>query len=214
MLGRPASTLIPGPAGDIEVVIEIPDESAGAPVGWVVLGHPHPQMGGTMDNKVVHTLARACVAAGWAAIRFNFRGVGHSQGQWDEGKGEVADMLAVWSTMQHDTRWTGRPWLLGGFSFGGHVALQAGQQLAASGHQALGLLLVSPAVARFASDAACAPALVVQGDEDEVVPMSAVLAWARPNTQPVVVVPGAGHFFHGHLGTLKQIVTRHVHALA
>lgn len=214
MLGRPASALIPGPAGHIEVVIEMPDAAAGEPVGWVVLGHPHPQMGGTMDNKVVHTLARACVAAGWAAIRFNFRGVGRSEGQWDEGKGEVDDMLAVWSAHQHDARWAGRPWLLGGFSFGGHVAIQAGQQLAASGHQALGLLLASPAVARFATDAVCAPALVVQGDEDDVVPLSAVLAWAKPQAQPVVVVPGAGHFFHGQLGTLKHIVTRHVQALA
>lgn len=211
MLGRPDSQLLPGPAGAIEVVVETPDAAApGGLRGWAVVAHPHPLMGGTLDNKVAHTIARALVSAGWAAIRFNFRGVGQSQGQWDEGRGEVDDMLAVWAAYQHDPRWAHLPWVLAGFSFGGHVANQAAARLNAGGTVGKGLVLVSPSVGNFATDPAAWPALVVQGDEDEVVPMATVLAWAKPQTLPVTVVPGAGHFFHGKLGVLKHVVTQHL----
>jgi alpha/beta superfamily hydrolase len=198
----------------LEVVVETPDEAmAGMPLGWAVVAHPHPLMGGTLDNKVVHTVARALVSERWAVIRFNFRGVGRSTGQWDEGRGEVDDMLAVWSAYRHDPRWSALPWALAGFSFGGHVANQAAARLNTSGLQGQGLVLVSPAVVSFATEPAVWPALVVQGDEDEVVPMAAVLAWAKPQTLPVTVVPGAGHFFHGHLGVLKQVVAQYVRHL-
>jgi uncharacterized protein len=211
MLGRPESVLLPGPAGALEVVVEVPDVGSAGPLrGWAVVAHPHPLMGGTLDNKVAHTMARALVASGWAAIRFNFRGVGRSEGQWDEGRGEIDDMLAVHRAYQYDERWASLPWALAGFSFGGHVANQAAARLNTQGALGNSLLLVSPSVGNFATDAPVWPALVVQGDEDEVVPMSAVLAWAKPFTQVVTVVPGAGHFFHGHLGVLKQVVMRHV----
>lgn len=208
MLGRPPSVLIPGPAGQLEVVVEVPDTPRVR--GWALLGHPHPQMGGTLDNKVVHTLVRACLSTDWAAIRFNFRGVGRSQGQWDQGQGELDDMLAVWEAFRGDARWAGLPGWLGGFSFGGHIAVRAASQLAAAGAAPAGLLLVSPAVSRFETPAVPVPALVVEGDQDDVVPLSAVLDWARPQAQPVTVVPGAGHFFHGQLGLLKQLVARHI----
>ena len=126
MLGRPASLLIDGPAGHIEVVVEDP---ASAPRGLAVIAHPHPLMGGTMDNKVVHTLVRAFVLAGWRAVRFNFRGVGQSEGQYDEGRGEAADLLAVVAHHLSDPALAGRPLALAGFSFGGYVAAQAASRL-------------------------------------------------------------------------------------
>jgi alpha/beta superfamily hydrolase len=127
MLGRPASSTIDGPAGLIEVVIEDP---ATPPVGLAVIAHPHPLMGGTMDNKVVHTLVRAFVLQGWRAVRFNFRGVGQSESAWDEGRGETADMLAVLAHHQTDPAMRGLPVALAGFSFGGYVAAQAYARLA------------------------------------------------------------------------------------
>ena len=191
---------IAGPAGAIECAIDSPPEGT-ALRGVAVLCHPHPLHGGTMDNKVVQTLARAAVQVGWRAVRFNFRGIGRSEGGWDEGRGEVDDALAVIAAQ----RTAGQPLLLGGFSFGGYVASRAAARLA-EGDKAERLVLIAPATANF--DVAPVPAdtLVVHGDDDEVVPLSATLAWARPQTLPVVVVPGIGHFFHGQLGLLKTLV--------
>lgn len=191
---------IAGPAGAIECAIDSPPEGT-ALRGVAVLCHPHPLHGGTMDNKVVQTLARAAVQTGWRAVRFNFRGIGRSEGGWDEGRGEVDDALAVIAAQ----RAAGEPLLLGGFSFGGYVASRAAARLA-EGDKPERLVLIAPATANF--DVAPVPAdtLVVHGDDDEVVPLSATLAWARPQTLPVVVVPGIGHFFHGQLGLLKTLV--------
>ncbi len=194
---------VDGPAGALQCAIDSP---AGAPRGVAVLCHPNPVQGGTMDNKVMHTLARAFVQLGCTAVRFNFRGVGESAGVWDEGRGEIDDALAVVAALRE----TGQPLLLGGFSFGAYVATQVSQRLALMpGSQAAArLVLIAPAVGRF--DVATVPAdtVVVHGEADDVVTLAAVLDWARPQNLPLTVVPGAGHFFHGQLPLLKGLVTQ------
>ena len=154
------------------------------------------------SNKIVQTLARTFVALGYTAVRFNFRGIGASAGHWDHGLGEVDDALAV----IHAHRGLGQPLVLGGFSFGGYVASQAAARLPA-GEQAERLVLVGPAVQTFPMVPVPADTLVIHGEADEVVPLGAVFDWARPQSLPVTVVPGAGHFFHGQLTLLKHIVT-------
>ncbi len=191
---------LPGPAGEIQCAVDAPHAGV-APRGVAVVCHPHPQHGGTMDNKVVMTLARAFVALGCTSVRFNFRGVGMSQGHWDEGRGEVDDALAVAQAL----RAPGQPLLLAGFSFGGYVASQAAARLAPEA-AAERLVLVGPAASRFAMAPVPADTLVVHGELDDVVPLAAVFDWARPQSLPVTVLPGAGHFFHGQLSVLKQIV--------
>ena len=191
---------VAGPAGVLACAVDSP---AGTPRGLALLCHPHPQHGGTMDNKVVQTLARALVQLGYTSLRFNFRGVGGSAGHWDEGVGEIDDALAVLAAH----RAPGRPLVLGGFSFGAFVASQVAARLPAP-EAAEHLVLVGPAVRSFEVATVPAHTLVVHGELDEVVPLAAVLDWARPQGLPVTVVPGAGHFFHGQLGTLRQIVTR------
>jgi alpha/beta superfamily hydrolase len=158
--------------------------------------------GGTLDNKVVQTLARAAVSCGWRAVRFNFRGVGGSAGTWDEGRGEVDDALAV---VNH-FRTSGMALVLGGFSFGGYVASQVARRLPAEA-PARRLLLVAPAAQRFELAPVPEDTLVVHGEHDDVVPLAAVLDWARPLSLPITVVPGAGHFFHGQLPLLRRILT-------
>ncbi len=192
-------TAIAGPAGVLDCAIDRPDV---APRGVAVLCHPHPLHGGTMDNKVVQTLARAFVQLGYRAVRFNFRGIGGSAGAWDEGRGEVDDALAV-ITAQRDPA---LPLALGGFSFGAYVATQAAARLPEPA-RAERLVLVGPAVLNFAAAPVSQDTLVIHGEADDVVPLSAVLDWARPQALPVTVVPGAGHFFHGQLGLLKQLIT-------
>lgn len=215
MLGRPDAHLIDGPAGALEVVVETPDLPDGtAPIGLAVVAHPNPQQGGTMDNKVVHTLVRAFVAQGWQTVRFNYRGVGASEGGWDEGRGEVEDLLAVVAHHRTDPALRDAPLALAGFSFGGYIAAEAAHRLPAQGQAASPLVLVSPATTKFTVPQVPAETLVIEGELDDVVPLPSILDWARPQGLPVTVVPGAGHFFHGQLGTLKQIVLRHLKALA
>ena len=187
---------IVGPAGALECAIDTP---AAAPRGLAVLCHPHPQFGGTLDNKVVQTLARALVQLGYTSLRFNFRGIGASQGAWDEGRGEIDDALAVIAAQ----RAPGQVLVLGGFSFGGYVASQAATRLTEPAER---LVLVGPAVHNFSVAAVPADTLVIHGEQDDVVPLQAVFDWARPQALPVTVLPGAGHFFHGQLPVLKQIV--------
>nr|WP_316641304.1 alpha/beta fold hydrolase [uncultured Roseateles sp.] len=191
---------IAGPAGEIQCAIDNP---AQAPRGVAVICHPNPVQGGTLDNKVVQTVARAFVQLGYRAVRFNFRGVGRSQGVWDEGRGEIADALAVIAALREPAL----PLLLAGFSFGGYVASQAALRLP-EGERAERLLLVGPATSRFDTAAVPADTVVIHGEADDVVPLQAVLDWARPQVLPITVVPGVGHFFHGQLPLLKSLVLR------
>ena len=194
---------IDGPAGAIACAI---DESTGAPRGVAVLCHPHPQHGGTMDNKVVQTLARAFLQLGYRVVRFNFRGVGASAGVWDEGRGEVDDALAVIAAHRDPAL----PLALGGFSFGGFVAATAATRLAEA-ERAERLVLVGPATSRFQVPAVPADTVVIHGEADDVVPLAATLDWARPQVLPVIVFPGVGHFFHGQLTLLKNQVVQAWH---
>ena len=192
--------LVAGPAGQIEVAIDLPPDGS-APVGTALICHPNPTQGGTMDNKVVQTLARAFIQLGWRAVRFNFRGIGKSEGGWDEGRGEVDDALAVLEAV----RTPGEALILSGFSFGGYVASRVAQRVSEPARR---LVLVGPATSRFDTAPVPPETLVIHGEIDDVVPLASVLDWARPQSLPVTVVPGVGHFFHGQLPLLKNLVVR------
>lgn len=221
---RAERVTLAGPAGGIEALVEIPstDEAAGpvpmaphgggsagprivrSPARFGVVCHPHPLHGGTLDNKVVYTLARACIALGAAAIRFNFRGVGASAGSYDDGRGETADVLA--GIAYGRERWPGASLWLAGFSFGGAVAVRAAAQARPER-----LVAVAPGITRVAMEGVGSPScpwLVVQGDADDVIEPAAVLEWASRQATPprVRVLPGAGHFFHGRLNDLREAV--------
>ena len=191
---------VAGPAGAIECAI---DQPASTPRGLALVCHPHPQHGGTMDNKVVQTIARAVVACGYTSVRFNFRGIGASAGVWDEGRGEIDDAAAVLQAL----RAADQPLVLAGFSFGAYVTSQLAQRLDVA-PKAERVLLVGPAVVNFPVAAVPNGSLVVHGEADDVVPLAAVLDWARPHLQPVTVVPAVGHFFHGQLPLLRQLVAQ------
>ncbi len=196
---------IAGPAGEIECAVDEPTLADGQRLrGVVVICHPNPTQGGTMDNKVVQTVARGFLQMGYRAVRFNFRGIGQSQGGWDEGRGEVDDALAVVAAFRE----SGLPLALAGFSFGGFVASQAALRLDDPAER---LLLVGPAASRFGVATVPATTVVIHGEQDDVVPLTAVLDWARPQALPVIVVPGVGHFFHGQLPLLKNLVLRSWH---
>lgn len=196
-----------GPAGLLEVAIDRPE---GPSLGVTVLAHPHPLHGGTLTNKVVQTLARACVLGGWTAVRFNFRGVGRSEGAYDEGRGELADLLSVVEAQAPQG-----PLCLAGFSFGAFVTSHAVAALHPR-RDIQRVVLVGTAASRF--EVASVPAelhlrtLVIHGERDDTVPLSAAMDWARPQSLPVLVVPGGGHFFHGQLPLLRELVLRHLRA--
>ena len=193
--------LIDGPAGKIETDINDPGRERR---GVALIAHPNPVQGGTKDNKVVTTLAKAFFALGYVAARPNFRGVGASAGRHDEGRGETDDMLAVAAHLR--SRFGGLPLVLAGFSFGAFVQTRVAKHL-----EAQGLVLVGPAVGRFPAETVPPDTLVIHGEQDDVVPLAAVLDWARPQNLPVVVVPGGEHFFHGRLTQLADLVLRYFH---
>lgn len=200
-----------GPAGLIEALVDEPVlESSQAANGVVVVSHPHPLFGGTMDNKVVQTLARSFVLCGWRAVRFNFRGVGASAGAYDEGRGELADLLAVVADQA-----PAGPMALAGFSFGSFVTSHCVQTLYPA-RAIEALVLVGTAVSRFSvgliPESLHERTLVVHGEQDDTVPLQDVMDWARPQSLPVTVVPGGGHFFHGQLPLLRGLVVRHLHS--
>jgi len=190
---------IDGPAGRLEVVVTDPGEDR---CGYAIIAHPHPLHGGTLDNKVVQTLAKSFYGLGYAAVRFNFRGVGDSDGVFDDGRGELDDLLAVENFSRE--RFGSVDKVLAGFSFGSFIAAAAASQLTPR-H----LALIAPAVGRFPITEVQQDTLVVHGEEDDVVLLADVLDWARPQKLPVVVFPGAGHFFHGALIELQKVVMRH-----
>jgi hypothetical protein len=196
---------VEGPAGALEARRDQPEA---APQGVAVIGHPHPLFGGTMDNKVVQTLARAFVQSGWTAVRFNFRGVGASAGEHDKGPGEIDDMHAVVRAAAPEGALA-----LAGFSFGSYVAAQVLQDLWAT-RPVEKAVLVGTAVSRFPVSPLPPQAhertLVLHGEQDETVPLADVMDWARRQSLPVTVVPGVEHFFHGQLPLLKSLVARHL----
>lgn len=201
---------IPGPAGTLELAIDRPAISR-AGGGVAVVSHPHPLFGGTLHNKVVQTLTRACVQSGWTVVRHNFRGVGQSQGEHDHGVGEATDLLAVIAAQA-----PAGPLVLAGFSFGAFVTCQALAQLQAlpTPRTPEKIILVGTATSRFQVAPVASElhdrTLVVHGEHDDTVPLASVLDWARPQILPVTVVPGVEHFFHGRLPLLKTLALRHL----
>ena len=199
---------IDGPAGTIELIVENP----GAPRGIALICHPHPLFGGANTNKVTQTLARTFLHLGYVALRPNFRGVGQSAGVHDDGRGECADMLALLTEAKR--RFGDLPVALAGFSFGAYVQTRVAQALAEANHPAQRLVLVGTAAGQvdgsrqYATKAVAADSIVIHGAADTTVPLTNVLAWAEPLDLPVIVIPGADHFFHRRLHLIADIVTR------
>src|SRR5690606_23119239 len=196
MPARTETDTFTGEAGRIDCAIDWP---AQAPRGWALVLHPHSLQGGARDNKVVTTIARACVQHGLVAVRPDFRGVGQSEGEFDKARGETRDMLAlVAQVRERYPEWAAGPWVLAGFSFGTAVAAQTYAGLVDAGDAALpsALMLMGAAVQRFQEQEVAVPAdtLMVHGEQDDVVSLSETLDWARPRDVPMVVVPGVTHF--------------------
>jgi alpha/beta superfamily hydrolase len=184
---------IPAPGGQIETVVDDPEGTRG---GLALIAHPHPLHGGTFDNKVVTTLARAAVDAGWVAVRSNFRGVGASDGVFDAGRGETDDLLAVAHFVEKN--YPGLPWVLTGFSFGAFVQHRLAARLPAKR-----LILVAPAVTMYDFDPVPPGTEVIFGDADELIAPAAIAEWAATQGIAPRVVNNAGHFFHGKLRELR-----------
>lgn len=208
-MSREDRRLIDGPAGRIELALDFP--AAADWRGLAVVGHPHPLYGGTLDNKVAATLARSFAGLGWLAVRLNFRGVGASEGTHDEGAGETEDFLHLVDVIPTlpdiAAQLTGTPRLaLAGFSFGSFVAARAALALAARDPR---LVLVGAAAGKWDLPKVADGTLVIHGELDETIPLADVLEWARPQGLPVVVIPGADHFFHRRLSLLKSLISAH-----
>ncbi len=206
-MSQPERVLIAGPAGDIETLIDRPQAEAR---GIALVAHPHPLFGGSVDNKVVWALARACTDQGWIALRPNFRGVGATAGVHDHGDGETDDLHAVWAYACERFGLTAT--VLAGFSFGAHVQTRLAQRLAAEGRPRQRLILVGMATGfvaggrRYDAGEVARGTLVIHGESDDTVPLANVLDWARPQSLPVTVIPGADHFFHGKLQPIRDLV--------
>jgi alpha/beta superfamily hydrolase len=198
---------IDGAAGTLECKLDLPAEAA--PRGIALVAHPHPLYGGTMDNKVAQTLARAFVALGYASTRMNFRGVGNSAGTHDGGHGETDDMALLLAHMQAEL--PELPVALAGFSFGTFVQAQLQQRLMAQGQPAERLALVGTAAGKWAMPAVPANTILIHGEEDDTIPLKDVFDWARPLDLPVMVIPGADHFFHRKLHHIKQLIVENWH---
>ena len=196
---------IPGPAGNLEAIFDVPKEPSNELIA--IFCHPHPQHQGTMLNKVVHTMARAMNDLGISVLRFNFRGVGNSDGSYDDGTGELNDVLAIADYVH--SRWHPKAILLGGFSFGAGIAARAAIKI-----DAAQLITIAPPVNTLISSLDIQPDipwLILHGAEDEIVSVDCVIKWVD-NFEPgpeLIVLPKVGHFFHGHLGELRKIIVHH-----
>ncbi len=208
MSSRHERVLLDGPAGKVEVFVE---PHAGA-TGIALVAHPHPLFGGTADNKVVTTLARAFRELGCATLRPSFRGVGGSEGEHDHGFAETDDLMDVHAYARQ--RFGDLPMFLAGFSFGAYVTTRLARRLAEAGDPARRLVLVGAAAGRvpgareYEAEKVPADTLVIHGNLDETVPLGNVLAWAEPQELPVVLVPGADHFFHRKLHVIRDVIHR------
>ncbi len=212
-----AVQLIDGPAGAIEVLLDAPaGPAASRPAGVVLLAHPQPLLGGDARHKLLQYLARGLAEGGWRVLRPNFRGVGCSAGTHDEGEGEADDLL--WLAQRLQSEPAPARLVLVGFSFGAFVQARVARRLAELDTPAWRTVLAGlpsgqvPAGRRYDPPEGIADALVVHGELDDRVPLQAVLDWARPQAQPVVVVPGADHFFTGKLHVLRALLARHIAA--
>jgi alpha/beta superfamily hydrolase len=212
-MSRHEQVLLDGPDGRIEAFVEAHPQGNEAPTGIALIAHPHPLFGGTADNKVVTTLAKAFRELGCATLRPSFRGVGGSEGLHDHGIAETEDLLAVHAYAR------GRfgvdlPVYLAGFSFGAHVITRLAQRLVELNDPAKRLVLVGTAAGfieglrRYETEAVPADTIVIHGAADETVPLTNVLAWAEPLDLPVTVIPGADHFFHRRLQPIRDIIHR------
>lgn len=190
-----------GIAGPLECALDVPE---GVPSGIALVAHPHPLFGGTMDNKVVHTLTRSFVTLNYAVARMNFRGVGNSGGAYDEGNGETDDMAQLLIYMQE--KYPDVPFALAGFSFGTFVQTQLQKRLEAQGSPAERLVLVGSAPGKWPLQTVPADTIAIHGERDDTIPLSDVFDWARPQDLPIVVVPGADHFFNRKLHHIKNHV--------
>jgi alpha/beta superfamily hydrolase len=190
-----------GAAGLLDCALDLPE---GTPRGIALVAHPHPLFGGTMDNKVVHTLTRAFIALGYAVARMNFRGVGSSGGTYDEGRGETDDMAQLLAHMQQ--QYPGVPFVLGGFSFGTFVQTQLQKRMEAQGTPAQRLVLVGSAPGKWPLPTVPADTILIHGELDETIPLNDVFDWARPQDIAVIVVPGSDHFFNRKLHHIKNNV--------
>ncbi|MQR00576.1 alpha/beta hydrolase [Glaciimonas soli] len=198
---------IPGAAGQLECALDLPDSTQfPTPRGLALVAHPHPLYGGTMDNKVAQTLARGFLALGYVTARMNFRGVGGSAGTHDEGRGETDDMALLLQHMRD--LYPGLPLALGGFSFGTFVQSQLQQRLIAAnpGTAAERLVLVGTAAGKWPMPTVPANTILIHGELDDTIPLTAVFDWARPQDIPVIVIPGADHFFHRRLQHIKNLM--------
>ncbi|MGI4845990.1 MAG: alpha/beta hydrolase [Janthinobacterium lividum] len=190
-----------GHAGKMQCILDLPE---GQPRGVALVAHPHPLYGGTMENKVAQTLARTFVTLGYATARFNFRGVGESEGVHDDGRGEVDDMDVMYKHMTE--QYPGLPVALSGFSFGTFVQAQFQQRLIAEGRAAERLVLVGTAAGKWPMPPVPADTILIHGELDDTITLQEVFDWARPLDIPVTVIPGADHFFHRKLGHIKNLV--------
>ncbi|BBO60512.1 alpha/beta hydrolase [Mycoavidus sp. B2-EB] len=208
-MADPKKYLIDGPIGKIEIAIDWPPESEAQNVparGIALIAHPHPLLGGTMDNKVAHTLARTLMQLGYVAVRSNFRGVGRTEGEHDHGLGEQDDLLAVLEHIRTQPLCADGPLVLAGFSFGTFVLSHLAQRLAQTNTQVQRLVFVGTAAGRWAVAPVPEDTIVIHGEQDDTIPLTAVFDWARPQELPVTIIPGADHFFHRKLHLLKRII--------
>lgn len=196
---------IAGMVGQLECAIDLPDpEVFPEPIGLALVAHPHPLYGGTMENKVTQTLARTFVALGYATVRMNFRGVGKSEGTHDTGIGETEDMALLLDFMRQ--KYPNLPLVLSGFSFGTFVQSCLQQRLKTENKTVQRMVLVGAAAGKWAMPDIPANTILIHGELDDTIPLQAVFEWLRPQDIPVIVIPGADHFFHRRLHHVKTIV--------